>query len=41
MEGSDTKDLTELLSSFMDKSGNIDPAKAPPDMTASLHSTLT
>ncbi|CAL5220844.1 g2928 [Coccomyxa viridis] len=35
MEGVDfdMKDLTPMLSKFMDASGNIDPSKAPPDMT--------
>ena len=33
------KDLTSMLSKFMDASGNIDPSKAPPDMTASFHKT--
>ncbi len=51
MEGVDfdMKDLTPMLSKFMDASGNIDPSKAPPDMTASpqntadlsLHSQIT
>ncbi|CAK0783248.1 hypothetical protein CVIRNUC_006447 [Coccomyxa viridis] len=32
MEGADMRDLTAMLSSFMDSSGNIDPSTAPPDM---------
>ena len=41
MEGLDStlKDLTPLLSKYMDASGNLDPSKAPPDMTVSLHNT--
>ena len=33
--GYDLNDLTPMLSRFMDASGNIDPSRAPPDMTAS------
>ena len=36
MEGADMRDLTAMLSSFMDSSGNIDPSKAPPDMAVCL-----
>ncbi len=41
MEGVDfdMKDLTPMLSRFMDASGKIDPSRAPPDMTASFHNT--
>jgi len=37
MDGSEVKDLTSLLARFKDISGNIDPSKAPPDMTVSPH----
>lgn len=42
MEGVDfdMKDLTPMLSNFMDASGKIDPSKAPPDMTASSQHTV-
>ena len=38
MEGANLRDLTAMLSSFMDNSGNIDPSKAPPDMAVCLRS---
>lgn len=31
------KDLTPLLSKYMDASGSLDPSRAPPDMTVSSH----
>ena len=41
MEGADMRDLTAMLSSFMDSSGNIDPSKAPPDMAVCQRSNVT